>query len=167
MSADIAQIDNTAVDAILLSVATALKSMNGNMAHLSGTMLSLADTVRTMSERISQLEREVAQLTPVTAAQAKALGTAVRSRAAEIAAQYTLSPASTRAIGASIRKSVKLDAGVGGLEELPRMLYGVYIDYIGMWDDFEAMKPIRTKYAVGRESYNAAIQRQSSSVKSK
>ena len=69
-------------------------------------MRGMADMMRTTNERMGALEREVRMLTKVTPAQATAINTAIRERAAALCLSY-------RAIGcekqaaAAIRKAIR------------------------------------------------------------
>ena len=120
--------------------------MLGQMCEL---MRGMAETIRATNERMDRLEHQIAMLTPVTAAQSKAISDAMKQRAIELATQYGLPDAAVRDIVTAIRRAVKLDAGVRSVNELARTLYGVYMEQIGYWDDFGAMKTIRAKYAKG------------------
>ena len=86
------------------------------------------------------------RLTPITPAQARALGTMVRDRSAQLQAQYGLPAQSIRSISAALRKAIQLDAGVRTLTELPRTLYPVYADFIAMWDDYDVMTSIKKRF---------------------
>lgn len=119
------------------------------LVQICELMHGIAQTIRATNERMDQMEKQIALLTPVTAAQAKAIGGTIKQRAQALACQYGLPNAAARDIATAIRRAVKLDAGVRSVNELARALYGVYTEQIGYWDDFDAMKAICAKYTKG------------------
>ena len=131
----------------------ALAASNAAHGDMKSALAIMADTMNSMCLRIEQLERTIAQLTPITPAQARALGTMVRDRSAQLQAQYGLPAQSIRSISAALRKAIQLDAGVRTLTELPRTLYPVYADFIAMWDDYDVMTSIKKRFETkgGRE----------------
>ena len=140
----------------LRALSQALAASNAAHGDMKLALAMVTDTVNSMCLRIEQLERTIAQLTPITPAQARALGTMVRDRSAQLQAQYGLPAQSIRSISAALRKAIQLDAGVRSLAELPRTLYSVYTDFIAMWDDYDVMTGIKTRIETkgGREYAN-------------
>ena len=109
-------------------------------------MASMATMMRATNERIAALEREIRLLTKVTPAQANAINTAVRERAAELCASYRATGCEKQVANA-IRRAVKLTTGVSNVRELPRCEYSVAMQQVEMWDDYKAMKAIKAKGA--------------------
>lgn len=89
----------------------ALAASNAAHGDMKSALAIMADTMNSMCLRIEQLERTIAQLTPITPAQARALGTMVRDRSAQLQAQYGLPAQSIRSISAALRKAIQIDAG--------------------------------------------------------
>ena len=107
-------------------------------------MRGMADMLRATNERMAALEREVRLLTKVTPAQANAIHEAIRSRAAEICAQYRAEGCEKAAANA-IRRAVRLTTGISSVRDLPRCEYSVAMEQVRMWDDYKAMKAIRAR----------------------
>lgn len=120
-------------------------------------MRGMADMLRATNERMAALEREVRLLAKVTPAQANAIHEAIRSRAAEICAQYRAEGCEKAAANA-IRRAVRLTTGISSVRDLPRCEYSVAMDQVRMWDDYKAMKAIRARGGAKREHKDSAPQ---------
>ena len=114
------------------------------LGQMSEIMRGMADMLRATNERMAALEREVRLLTKVTPAQANAIHEAIRSRAAEICAQYRAEGCEKAAANA-IRRAVRLTTGISSVRDLPRCEYSVAMEQVRMWDDYKAMKAIRAR----------------------
>lgn len=118
-------------------------------------MRGMADMMRTTNERMGALEREVRMLTKVTPAQATAINTAIRERAAALCLSY-------RAIGcekqaaAAIRKAIRQTMGAQAVRELPRCQYEIVMKQVAMWDDYKTMKRIKNKGGGGMSGNRSA-----------
>ena len=112
-------------------------------------MRGMADMMRTTNERMGALEREVRMLTKVTPAQATAIHTAIRERAAALCLSY-------RAIGcekqaaAAIRKAIRQTMGAQAVRERRRAVpvAEIVMKQVAMWDDYKTMKRIKNKEVV-------------------
>ena len=113
-------------------------------ADVRQTLGQMADMLRATNERMAALEREVRLLTKVTPAQASAIQAAIRSRAAEICAQYR-AEGCEKAAATAIRRAVRLTTGISSVRDLPRCEYSVALEQVRMWDDYKAMKAIRAR----------------------
>ena len=114
------------------------------LGQMGEIMRGMADMLRAPNERMAALEREVRLLTKVTPAQASAIQAAIRSRAAEICAQYR-AEGCEKAAATAIRRAVRLTTGVNSVRDLPRCEYGVAMEQVRIWDDYKAMKAIRAR----------------------
>ena len=126
----------------------AISRMEGMVGQMALLMQGMAETIRATSERVTALEKELRHLTPVTAAQAEAIGAAIKARAQELAERDGLAsrPEAVRDIATLIRRAVRLAAGIRSVKELPRVEYWVTLERIGYWDDFKQLKVLRGKY---------------------
>lgn len=114
--------------------------------ELKGIMRSMAEMLRVTHERMASLEHEVKMLTKVTPAQATAINTAIRDRAAELCSAYR-ARGCEKAIGNAIRRAVKLTTGVNAVRELPRCEYTLAMEAVQVWDDYKAIKAIKEREA--------------------
>lgn len=143
---EIVPFDNALVPA-LTQVQECLTRTDATVGELRGVILTAMDVLYGMSVRMDAMERMLAQMVPITAAQARALGDAIRARAAQLAGDYGITaPGARRSIGAAIRRAVRQDAGIERIEEMPRTLYDVYVEFIAMWDDYDEMCAIARRY---------------------
>lgn len=118
--------------------------MQQALAPVVEVMRGMADMVRATNERMAALEQQVRLLTKVTPAQASAINEAIRSRAAELCAQYR-AEGCEKATANAIRRAVRLITGVTSVRELPRCEYSVALEQARMWDDYKAMKAIKAR----------------------
>ena len=119
------------------------------LVQMNQLMRGMADTLRATNERVAQLEAQVKQMVPLSAAQATTLCAVVRNRARELTEQYRLDANGASAIAAAIRRDLKLAAGVRAIGELPRALYSVYVEQVGLWDDYGTMREIKRSHSKG------------------
>ena len=117
--------------------------------QMAQAMASMANMMRATNERVASMEREIKLLTKVTPAQASAINTAIRDRAAALCVEYR-APGCEKAVSNAIRRALKLTTGVGSVRELPRCEYTVALQAVGMWDDYKAMKTIKSKGGAGK-----------------
>jgi len=108
-------------------------------------MQGMAGTISAMHEEMAQMKKQIQMLTPVTASQEKALNAQIRQRSEELRKIYRLEANARAPIANAIRKEIKLAGGVSAIRELPRVEYNVYLERIALWDDYRAMKEIRTR----------------------
>lgn len=121
-----------------------LADLAAGQRQIAEAMHALAEMARMTSERMTMLERQVSLLTKVTSMQARELNTAIRARAVELAAMYTL-PGCENALANAIRRDLRITAGVSSVRELPRCEFKVYMQQVEMWDDYKIVKAIRQK----------------------
>ena len=117
-----------------------LMSALGEMGDL---MRAMAESVRLTNLRMQKLERQIELMTPLTGAQDKALGEAIRKRADALCEQYRLRPARAGAVATAIRRELKRQSGVRSTRELPRIEYQVLLERVALWDDYDVMREIR------------------------
>lgn len=108
-------------------------------------MQGMAGTISAMHEEMAQMKKQIQMLTPVTVSQEKALNAQIRQRSEELRKIYRLEANARTPIANAIRKEIKLVGGVSAIRELPRVEYNVYLERIALWDDYRAMKEIRTR----------------------
>lgn len=114
------------------------------VAQMARGINDLALMLRTTNERMDALEKEVRRLTKVTPAQAKAVNTAIKDRAAQLCDTHH-ADGCEKAVGAAIRKSLKLGCGVSSIRELPHSDYALAMQRVEMWDDYRLIRDIRNK----------------------
>lgn len=107
-------------------------------------MQDMAMLLRSMGEEISDLRRQVRLLEKVTPSQASAINRAIRERAARLCQDYR-APGGEKAVGAAIRKAIKVTFGASTVRELPRCDFEVALEQVRIWDDYKAMMAIRRK----------------------
>lgn len=107
-------------------------------------MQDMAMLLRSMGEEISDLRRQVRLLEKVTPSQASAINRAIRERAALLCQDYR-APGGEKAVGAAIRKAIRVTFGASTVRELPRCDFEVALDQVRIWDDYKAMMAIRRK----------------------
>ena len=112
--------------------------------HARRQLAAMADMLRLTNERMAALEQAVRTLEKVTPAQASALNRAMRQRAAAVCREY-LCEGKEKEAAAAIRRSVRAATGARSAREIPRCDYWTVLELITAWDDYEAMKAIRTK----------------------
>ena len=117
-----------------------LMSALGEMGDL---MRAMAESVRLTNLRMQKLERQIELMTPLTGAQDKALGEAIRKRADALCEQYRLRPARAGAVATAIRRELKRQSGVRSTRELPRIEYQVLLERVALWGDYDVMREIR------------------------
>ena len=124
--------------------AAAAAELAGTMEEARQLLAGMADMLRTTNERMAALEQAVRTLEKVTPAQASALNRAMRQRAAAVCREY-LCEGKEKEAAAAIRRSVRAATGARSAREIPRCDYWTVLELITDWDDYEAMKAIRTK----------------------
>ena len=107
-------------------------------------MQDMAMLLRSMGEEISDLRRQVRLLEKVTPSQASAINRAIRERAARLCQDYR-APGGEKAVGAAIRKAIRVTFGASTVRELPRCDFEVALEQVRIWDDYKAMMAIRRK----------------------
>lgn len=107
-------------------------------------MQDMAMLLRSMGEEISDLRRQVRLLEKVTPSQASAINRAIRERAALLCQDYR-APGGEKAVGAAIRKAIRVTFGASTVRELPRCDFEVALEQVRIWDDYKAMMAIRRK----------------------
>jgi hypothetical protein len=116
------------------------------LKHMAEMMATMAAMLQATTESMEQLRRQVRLLEKVTPAQAAAINRAIRERAVEICAIYTVrDDRGEKLAAAEIRKAVKLQFGAGAVKEVPRCDYEIALEQVRTWDDYRAMKAIREK----------------------
>lgn len=116
--------------------------MNQAMVLMQG----MADMVRATNERMAALETQVRMLEKVTPAQAADLNRAIRERAAEICEEYRMK-GQDKPVAAAIRKALRLATGARSTREIARCEYMPIREMVETWDDYKAIKAIKTKGA--------------------
>ena len=109
-------------------------------------LAGMADMIRLTNERMAALEQQVRMLEKVTPAQAAALNTAIRERAAAACREYRMTGLE-KPVAAAIRKAVRLATGARSAREIARCDYQPVRDLIGTWDEYKTMKAIKAKGA--------------------
>lgn len=114
------------------------------LAQMETILRTMAETLRAANERITGLEREIKRLTKVTPAQAAAVNSAIRDRAAELCALYRAT-GKERAAANCLRRAMRLTMGVTSAKEIPRCEWALALDMIKAWDDYKTMRALRGK----------------------
>ncbi len=128
--------------------ALATSEMKAFMNQAMVLMQGMADMVRATNERMAALETQVRMLEKVTPAQAADLNRAIRERAADICEEYRMK-GQDKPVAAAIRKSVRLSTGAHSTREIARCEYTAVREMVETWDDYKAIKGIKTKGARG------------------
>jgi len=107
----------------------------------------LASSQQRMLQEMQLMRRSIQQLIRVSPAQATQLNRLMRETAEKLVARYRvehMEKASTL-VANSIRRDVRLRAGIQSMRELPRCEFEAYMDYIALWDDYKTIKALRTR----------------------
>ena len=118
------------------------------MAQAMKLMQGMADMVRATNERMAALEQQVRMLEKVTPAQATDLNAAIRARAAAACQEYRMA-GMEKAVGAAIRKTVRLATGARSIREIARCDYKPVRELVDTWDEYKAMKAIKAQKGRG------------------
>jgi len=114
------------------------------LVQLGQAMQGLATMMSNTNERMGRLENAVQLLTKVTPMQAGAINKAIRERAREMCEAHRAPGGEAQAQNA-IRREVRLAFGVQSVRELPRCEYQVALRQVQLWEDYRAMKTIKSK----------------------
>lgn len=99
------------------------------------------------NDRMEALERQVRLNTPVTGAQARHLGAAIRARAEAVLSKRGIEgPAAVKKLGAAIRKHVLIRYGIGGIREIPKHEYQPALNLIERWLDVLAIQKVQNAF---------------------
>lgn len=124
-------------------------STGASLDQLVHLLRGMSDMMKATNDRIADLEQQVRLLTKVTPAQATAINTAIRSRAAALCAARRMPPGCEKDVANRLRRDIRLATGVQSMRDLPRCDYAVTMQRVEMWDDYKAIRAIRDK-AAGR-----------------
>ena len=107
-------------------------------------MERIAATQQMMSTRISDLEKQVRLKTPMSRAQERCLGEAIRARARELldAKGYADDRKAVIKLSGLIRKSILARYGVDSLREAPAYDYDVAMEQAKRWNDLLAIRDV-------------------------
>lgn len=109
-------------------------------------LAGMADMIRLTNERMAALEKQVRMLEKVTPAQAAALNSAIRERAAAACREYRMAGLE-KPVASAIRKAVRLATGARSTREIARCDYQPVRDLVDAWDEYKTMKAIKAKGA--------------------
>lgn len=123
---------------------TAAAEMQTFMTQTLALMQGMAEMVRATNERMAALEMQVRMLEKVTPSQATDLNRAIRERTAEVVEEYRLKGLN-KPVAAAIRKAVRLSTGARSVREIARCDYRPILELVLTWDDYKAIKAIKTK----------------------
>jgi len=104
----------------------------------------IAATQQLMSDRITDIEKQVRLKTPMSRAQEKCIGEAIRARARELldAKGCADDKKAVTKLGGMIRKSLLARYGVDSLREAPAYDYGVAMEQVQGWNNFLAVRDV-------------------------
>ena len=130
-----------------------MENIGAMLQHNTEAMEQIAAAQQLTSQRISDLEKRVRLQTPMTKAQEKYIGDAIRARARELldGRGFADDKKAVTKLGNAIRRSVMARWGVNSLREAPAYDYETAMGQIAMWNDAMAVRDV-TKEARQRAS---------------
>lgn len=112
------------------------------MEQMRMAMQAMAAMLKATTESMDQLRLQVRLLEKVTAAQAAIVNRAIRDRAVEICAMYSIrDDAAVKKAATAIRRTVRLQ--FGAVKEIPRCEFEVALEQVRGWDDYKVMKSLK------------------------
>lgn len=125
-------------------MAPVMESIGQILTHNTEAMERIAATQQMMSTRISDLEKQVRLKTPMSRAQERCLGEAIRGRARELldAKGYADDRKAVVKLSGMIRKSILARYGVDSLREAPAYDYDVAMEQARRWNDLLAIRDV-------------------------
>ena len=148
------------VSAVIRSmVAPLMESIGEMLRNNTEAMEQIAAAQQMTSQRIADLERRVRLRTPMSKAQEKYIGDAIRARARELldGRGYAGDKKAVTRLSSAIRKSVLARWGVASMRDAPSYDYETAMKQISLWNDMVIVRDV-VKEARKRESLASAQQ---------